>query len=420
VALSGKPERFETYVEPLDQWFSISVYSPEKGCFVAVFEIITERKRAEQELQTTLQRFYTVLSSMYASILLVADDDRIEFANQAFCDLFELKDSPADLTGITSPEMVEKIKNGYLHPDEEVTRISEIVGRGQPVKSEEIAMRGERTCLRDFIPIYVAGKSYGRLWHHLEITERKKAEEELRRSRDELEQRVQERTEELLRSNEALRQLSSKLISVQEEERKKIAGEIHDTLGSCLSGVNFKIQNVLQQIGKDPSVIKESLSSVIPVIQEAIEEARRMQQDLRPSILDDLGLLAALAWFCRRYQTIYTGIKVELEQTLEERDIPNSLKIVIFRVTQEGMNNIAKHSKADVVRLSLRKMDGRIELVLKDNGQGFDMKKVLGPESTKWGFGLTSMRERTELSGGSFAIESAQGKGTTVRASWPF
>jgi signal transduction histidine kinase len=108
-----------------------------------------------------------------------------------------------------------------------------------------------------------------------------------------------------------------------------------------------------------------------------------------------------------------------LEQTLEERDIPNALKIVIFRVTQEGMNNIAKHSKADLVHLSLRKMDGRIELVLKDNGQGFDLKKVLGLESTKRGLGLTSMRERTELSGGSFAIESAEGKGTTVRASWP-
>ena len=77
------------------------------------------------------------------------------------------------------------------------------------------------------------------------------------------------------------------------------------------------------------------------------------------------------------------------------------LKIVIFRVTQEGMNNIAKHSKADLVRLSLRRMDGRIELVIEDNGQGFDLKKVLGSESTKRGLGLTSMRERTELSGGS-------------------
>jgi len=136
-------------------------------------------------------------------------------------------------------------------------------------------------------------------------------------------------------------------------------------------------------------------------------------------MLDDLGLLATLSWFCRRYQAIYTGIKVELEQALEERDIPDSLKIVIFRVTQEGMNNVAKHAKADLVHLSLRKMDGGIELVLEDNGQGFDLKKVLGSESTKRGFGLTSMKERTELSGGAFAIESAEGKGTTVRASWP-
>ena len=116
---------------------------------------------------------------------------------------------------------------------------------------------------------------------------------------------------------------------------------------------------------------------------------------------------------------IYTEIRVELEQTLEEGDIPNSLKIAIYRVTQEGMNNIAKHSKADLVHLSLRKRDRRIELVLEDNGQGFDLKKVLGLESAKRGLGLTSMRERIELSGGSFAIESAEGKGTIIRASWP-
>ena len=221
------------------------------------------------------------------------------------------------------------------------------------------------------------------------------------------------------KANEALRQLSSRLLSAQEEERKRIAGEIHDTLGACLSAIKFKVEGAVQQIGETAAVATQSFGTILPVIQEGIEECRRMQQDLRPSLLDDLGLLATLSWFCRRYQTIYTGIKVELEQALEESDIPNALKIVIFRVTQEGMNNIAKHSKADLVHLSLRKMDGRIELVLKDNGQGFDLKKVLGSESTKRGLGLTSMRERTELSGGSFGIESAEGKGTTVRASWP-
>jgi signal transduction histidine kinase len=231
---------------------------------------------------------------------------------------------------------------------------------------------------------------------------------------------VQARTEELAEANKTLRDLSSRLLSAQEDERKRIAGELHDTIGSCLTGVKFKIQNALQQIRKDSNVTKESLSSVIPMIQEGIEECRRMQQDLRPSILDDLGLLPTLSWFCRRYQAIYTGIKIDLEETLEERDIPNSLKIVIYRITQEGMNNIAKHSKANIVHLSLRKMDGRIELFFKDNGQGFDLEKVLGSESTKRGLGLTSMRERAELSGGSLTIESAEGKGTTVRASWPF
>jgi PAS domain S-box-containing protein len=262
---------------------------------------------------------------------------------------------------------------------------------------------------------------YGR-----DITERKRAEEalqqrtiELQQLTETLEQQVQERTEDLEGANKALRSLSTRLLSTQEEERKRVAGELHDTIGACLSGIKFKVESSLQQMGKTQNHMTESLKTIIPVIQEGIEDCRRMQQDLRPSMLDDLGLLPTLSWFCRRYQTIYTGIRVELGQTLEEREIPNSLKIVIYRVTQEGMNNIAKHSKADLVRLFLRKMGGRIELILEDNGQGFDLKKVLGSESTNRGLGLTSMRERTELSGGSFAIESAEGKGTTIRASWP-
>ena len=102
---------------------------------------ISERKRAEALLHTTLQRFYTVLSSMHSSILLVTDEGQVEYANQAFCDYFGLQDSPADLKLLTAPEIIEKIKNAYLHPDEAVTRIGEIVGRGRQVIGEEIAMR---------------------------------------------------------------------------------------------------------------------------------------------------------------------------------------------------------------------------------------------------------------------------------------
>jgi signal transduction histidine kinase len=161
------------------------------------------------------------------------------------------------------------------------------------------------------------------------------------------------------------------------------------------------------------------LRTVIPIVQESIDECRRIQMDLRPSMLDDIGILATLSWFCRRYQTHYSGIQIEQEIDIQEDEIPNALKIVIYRVTQEGMNNIAKHSKADRARLSLRKWDDKLELMVQDNGRGFDQEKAHSRESTRRGLGLSSMRERVELSRGFFTIESTEEKGTIIRASWP-
>ncbi len=140
---------------------------------------ITERKRAEEVVQTTLQRFYTVFSSMYTAILLVTDEGRVEFANQAFCDYFDLKDSPADLVGLSPSEIIAKIRKAYLYPDEAMARINEIVNMGQPVRGEEVAIRGGRSFLRDFIPINMNGKSFGRLWYHTDITVRRRAEDSL-------------------------------------------------------------------------------------------------------------------------------------------------------------------------------------------------------------------------------------------------
>jgi signal transduction histidine kinase len=238
-----------------------------------------------------------------------------------------------------------------------------------------------------------------------------------KRCRIEIDER--KRTEDALRETQKqLRFFSAQRLTAQEQERKRIAGEIHDGIGSTLGAIKFKVENTTQEM-EQGAATSQSLKDLIPMLQEAIEESRRLQMDLRPSILDDLGISPALSWFCRRFQTLYSGIRIEQKIDIQENEISDTLKTSIYRIFQEGLNNIAKHSKGDLVSLSLQKTDTSIELIVEDNGQGFDVKEVLSTESYKRGLGLSSMRERTELSGGSFTIESIKGKGTVIRASWP-
>jgi PAS domain S-box-containing protein len=226
--------------------------------------------------------------------------------------------------------------------------------------------------------------------------------------------------EALKASEERLRQLSADLLNAQENERKSIALELHDSLAAELSAIKFRIDMKVAQMNETTQFPDRILlEDIAEMVKRTVENTRRIMANLRPSILDDLGILPTVEWFCRDFESVYSHITVEKVIQIAEREIPDSYRIAIFRVVQEAMNNVAKHSEAKKVNICLEKYKRTIRLTVRDNGKGFDPAHLERPKTALHGVGLNSMRERTESLGGSFKIESAKGSGTTIQASWP-
>jgi signal transduction histidine kinase len=230
----------------------------------------------------------------------------------------------------------------------------------------------------------------------------------------------QKLTDEALRKSEKeLRFLSAELLNAQEKERARFARELHDGIGQALSTMKVRVETLAKIAKSDVNRLRvEELENLVPMIRQTIEEVRNTCMDLRPSTLDSLGILPTIDWFTREFQTTYPFMQIEKKIDLRETDVPDSLRIVIYRIVQEAFNNAARHSSAEIMQISLAKIDGEIRLAVKDNGQGFNLEDLLSADTDRRGFGLTSMKERAELSGGSFSIDSGVGKGTTVRATW--
>lgn len=227
--------------------------------------------------------------------------------------------------------------------------------------------------------------------------------------------------ERLQRSEKDLRDLTAQLFKAEENVRKYIAQELHDSIGQHLSSIKYITEMMTNQIqGGHLDGARSSLDKLVSVIQNTIDEVSRISMDLRPSTLDDLGILATISWFCREYEVIYPRIDLKREIEIEERDVPAHIRIHLFRIIQESLNNVARHSKATRVRVSLTKNGGKVELAISDNGIGFDIeKKMVADQDGKRGFGLMTMKERTRNSGGVFSLASSDGKGTSICASWP-
>ncbi|RJP40899.1 MAG: response regulator [Desulfobacteraceae bacterium] len=229
-------------------------------------------------------------------------------------------------------------------------------------------------------------------------------------------------TMELLRESEKrLRQLSIKLINTQEDERKRIATELHDSIGSNLAAVKFEIQKQMTDLKKrkENFDIDHQFKNLTDIVQQTIDETRRICHNLRPSVLDDLGVVIAIKWYCRNFPQSYSNISIDADLKISEKEVPEPLKVVIFRVMQEAFTNVAKHSGADKVKLVFEKTDDKIILTIRDNGRGFDISGKRPEKDCFSGMGLMSMKERVGNSGGSFLISSAKTKGTEVQAIWP-
>jgi len=241
--------------------------------------------------------------------------------------------------------------------------------------------------------------------------------DQVRRYADELEQRVKERerAEARLRSShEQLRNLAARLQSVREEERTTIAREIHDELGQALTGLKMDLAWMTNRLPDEQDVLRDKSASMLELIDATIQAVRRISTQLRPGILDDLGLTAAIEWQAQEFQT-RTGVHCEFATELEDFHLDRDRATAVFRIFQETLTNIARHAHATQVVVSLTESQGDLVLEVRDNGRGVTVREIADPQS----LGLLGMRERALLFGGEVRIGGSPGTGTTVTARIP-
>ena len=246
-----------------------------------------------------------------------------------------------------------------------------------------------------------------------EIIQRKVVEESLRAS---------ELTSSMLLENsrrlqEELRHLSRQLLSVQEEERRKISRELHDVIAQTLTGINVRLAALKTESSESIAKLHRSITSTQRLVEKSVDIVHRFARELRPTVLDDLGLIPALQSFLKGFMED-TGVRVSLKVFAGIEKTSGTLRTMLYRVAQEALTNVSRHAMATQVKVCIESLDGAIHMVITDNGRGFD---VAGKSNTNQHnrLGLLGMRERVEMVGGSFGVESAPGRHTTVRVVIP-
>ena len=355
------------------------------GRVLAIARNITERKRAAELILKEKMISESIINSLPGVFYLLNHHSNIVRWN-----------SQVEFISGYTPEEIPNLKPKDFFEGRDLENVQEAIEKvlkGEEVQFEAVAIMksGQRIpFLYTAMPIIYEGKP-GVIGTGLDISERKLVELELKQM------------------NEQLRHLSAHLQDIREEERKGIAREIHDELGQQLTGLKMDISWLKKKWKKEDEKIFDRLSDMGNLIDQSVKTVRRISSELRPSILDDLGLIDAMEWESVEFEKRFL-IQTKFLSEVAELTAPSNIITALFRIYQESLTNVARHAKAKNVIAVLQQSEERLKLHITDDGQGFDPKEM----ASKKTFGLMGMKERTEMLGGTYSIISAPGKGTTI------
>jgi PAS domain S-box-containing protein len=410
-----------------------------------------ELNRLNGDLTVAHEHVAAIIRTVPDPLVILTADLRLQFANDSFSRTFKL--SAAELTGRSIfeldhgswdfprlRELLERIiPEKHFFDDFEVTHDFERVGRRSLVlNARELIENG--------------GKPKVILLGIRDITERKETEDALAKARTllarharKLDEEVTKRTAELVTTNrqlkvslallnqgheeyrnlflaseamqEKLRHLTRQILVTQEEERKKISRELHDEVVQTLVGINVELTALRAEAAASGSKLQEKVARTQRLVEGSVQAVHRFARGLRPAVLDDLGLVAALHAHCK---TLAARKKIFIKLTAFRgvENLGGDGCTVLFRVAQEALANVDRHAHASHVRINISRKAARVRMEIADNGRSFSVEKTLAKQNNKR-LGLVGMRERIEMIGGSLTIESTPGIGTTVRAEIP-
>ncbi len=369
------------------------------ACMLAVSDDITDWKEAQEALRFSEERFRTLVENVEVGVVLYGADGRMQFANRAALEMTHMQ--PGDVLNRKSTELnLRMIREDGTEVTDSMRPINLVLETGQPVRDIVLGwlLPGAEETLWIFgnvIPLFAEdGTIAGALASFADITEQKKA-------------------------GEALRQLSGRLLRLQDEERRRLGRDLHDSLAQNVLAVNLSLAQITQSSAVLDERNKRALSEARMMLQEMSRQIRTLSYLLHPPLLDELGLASAVKEYAHGFSE-RSGIQVQVGVSPSFGRLPQETETALFRIVQESLANIQRHSGSPNARIQLDGNPGRITLEVSDHGQGIPEPKgkKLNQPGARFGVGIAGMRERMAQLGGTLEIESGK-SGTTVRATLP-